>query len=439
MAVSVEKTSTLGRKLTIEVPADVIAKQEKKTIQAFVRDLNKGKVDGFRKGKVPESYVEKKFQKEIQNETLNKVLQTSLTDALKGENFNLANQPKIDDIKHEPQQDLSYTASFEVFPEVKLKDFSEITLEKPVADISDADIDSGVEKLQKQFATWKKVERVAKKEDKVIIDFVGSIDGVEFPGGKGDDMELELGSGQFIPGFEEGLIGAKSEEERTLDLSFPEDYHSKDFAGKKAQFKVMVKEVQEVELASLDNEFAKKIGIEDGDADKIRQQVKNNMEKYVADFTARKLRETALEKYAAAHKIDLPPSLVEQQKEALMKDKEHNHEHDDSGKCKLDSKEEAELTEEAEKAVLVGLLLNEIIKVNELKPDNKKIAEKINALAAMYGGANAQMIQKMYYESKELMQNVANMVLTDSAADLIVAGATIKEKKQKFYEIVDQK
>ena len=358
-----------------------------------------------------------------------------------------ANRPNVENIDDEVGKALKYTVSFEVYPEIELKDFSAIKLERDVAEISEEDVNSGVEKLQKQFATWNEVDRAAKSGDKVTIDFVGYIDGEAFEGGTANDMELELGSGQFIPGFEDGLIKSKAGDSKTLDLTFPKDYGSNKLAGKKTEFKVEVKKVKESVLAELNKDFAEKIGIEDGTPEKIKEQVKTNMVKYVEDLTNNKLRESVFDKLYEVNKFELPTSLVEQQKDTLRKEMKGNntdHDHVHTADCnheeeKLSAKEEKELTEKAEKSVAIGLLLNEIITKHDIKPDKEKAEQKIRSMAAMYGGANPEMIQKMYYESKELMQNIFNMVLTDQAADLIVENATIKDKKRKFYDIVDEK
>lgn len=433
MSVSVEKTSNLGRRLTIEVPAEQIQQEESNRL----KDLSKNmRVDGFRSGKVPANFIKQKYGKEIRSEAVNKVLETSLGTALKEHNLRPANRPNIEDVKDDQGKNLTYTVSFEIFPEIDL-DFAKIELEKEVADITESDIDSGVKKLQDQFATWVDVVgRPAKEGDKLTIDFVGLLDDVPFANGSAENFDLELGSKRLIPGFEEGLVGATADSDQTLKLKFPADYGAADLAGKEVQFNVNVKRIQEKVPAEVNEEFAKRIGIEDKDVTKVRAKIKENMAKYLDDVAKTKLRDQAIDQIYKTIKFEVPASLVEQEKHSIIHEKLNKaaHDHDHT----LTAEQDVEFTQEAQKRVAVGLLLNEIIVKHDLKPEEERILAKIKSMSLMYGG-NAELIHKMYYESKEMRQNLVNMVLTDQAADLIVNNATIKEKKLTFYGIVDAK
>lgn len=434
MQVSVEKTSSLGRRLTIEVPAANVQTEE----QIRLKDLTKNmRVEGFRQGKVPATFIKQKYGDQIRQEAVTKVLQDTLGAALQEQNMRPANRPNVEDLKDNEGENLTYTVSFEVFPDIKLNDFSAVVLEKEVADITDADIESGVKKLQNQFATWQDVsDRAAISGDKVIIDFVGKLDGVPFERGSAKDQPLELGSNSFIPGFEDGVIGMGLGEEKTLTLTFPENYGASNLAGKEVEFDVKLNKIQSKQLATLDADFAARIGIEDKDVAKVADKVRDNMQKYLEDISKTRLREQALEKLFEVHPFDLPDSLVAQEKHNLIHERlnkaadDHNHD--------LTPEQDVEFTAEAKKRVAIGLLLNEIIVANKIEPEEERILAKIGAMSLMYGG-NAEMIRKMYMESKELRQSVQNMVLTDQAADFVVANATIKEKKLSFYEIVDRK
>jgi trigger factor len=440
MSVSVEKTSNLGRRLTIEVPAAIVQKEEKNSLKELA---NVVRVDGgFRPGPARDKYIKDKYKKQLRAETVNKVLESTLGAALKEQNLRPVNTPNVEDLKDEEGKNLTYTVSFDVYPEIVLKDFSAVELEKEVAEITEEDIDSGVEKLQNQFATWVDItDRAAKNGDKVTIDFVGMLNGEPFANGSSENHDLELGSNSFIPGFEEGLVGVKAGAETVIDLTFPVDYGAKDLAGKAVQFKVTVKNIQAKAPVPVDADFAGRIGIEDKDPAKVRTKIRENMLKYLEDIVNTKLRDQALEKLYAVNAFELPESLVEREKHS-MQHEQHGHGKEVScdvahGK-ELSAEEEAELTAQAKKRVTVGLLLNEIISQNKLEPEEARVLAKIRSMSLMYGG-HAELIQKMYYESKELRQNIQNMVLTDQAADLIVKNATIKEKKSTFYGIVNAK
>jgi len=434
MQVSVEKTSNLGRRLTIEVPAASVQTEE----QVRLKDLAKNmRVEGFRQGKVPATFIKQKYGDQIRQEAVTKVLQDTLGAALQEHNMRPADRPNVEDLKDNQGENLTYTVSFEVYPDINLKDFTAVVLEKEVADITAADIESGVKKLQNQFATWQDVsDRATKTGDKVIIDFVGKLDGVPFEHGSAKDQPLELGSNSFIPGFEDGLIGVGLGEEKTLTLTFPESYGASNLAGKEVEFDVKVNKIQAKHEAPLDEDFAARIGIADKDVTKVSDKVRDNMLKYLEDISNTRLREKALEKLFEVHPFDLPDSLVAKEKHNLIHERlnkaadDHNHD--------LTAEQDLEFTAEAKKRVAIGLLLNEIIVANKIEPEEERILAKIAAMSLMYGG-NAEMIRKMYMESKELRQSVQNMVLTDQAADFVVANATIKEKKSSFYEIVDRK
>ncbi len=437
MSVSVEKTSNLGRKLTIAVPAAAIQKEEDNRIKDLSKNL---RIEGFRKGKVPANYIQKKYGEQIHQEAITNMVQQSLSDALKEQNLRPANRPSVEDLNDKKGEDLQYTVTFEIYPEVELQDFANIELEKEVAEISDEDVQSGIEKLQDQFADWEEVtDRVAANGDKLVIDFVGLLDGEPFEHGSANDQELELGSGTFIPGFEEGLVGAAIDSEVEVNVTFPEDYKAENLAGKPVVFKVTVKKIKQKSPMAVTEEFAERIGIEDKDVAKVPVKVRENMEKYISELTEQRMREQVLDKLYAAYPLDIPSDLLKEETHKLIHERkgDHNHqEHGDHNHDDIPAEEMAKLEADAKKRITIGLVLNEIIAKNNLQPDEGRVLAKIANMGLMYG-ANAEMIQKLYKESKELRQNIENMVLTDQAADTVVAAATIKEKQSTFYGIVN--
>ncbi len=263
MQVSVETTQGLERRLTITVPADTVDSAVKSRLQQLAKTQ---RINGFRPGKVPVNVIKKRFGQAVRQEVAGDVMQQNFYQAVIQEKIQPAGMPKFELTKDEDGQDLEFTASFEVYPEVEVKGVSDIEIEKPVVEITDEDLDNMMETLQKQHATWKEVKRKAKKDDKVIIDFVGSIDGEEFEGGKAEDFALELGKDRMIPGFEKPLVGAKAGEEVTIEVTFPEDYHAENLKGKDAVFQTTVKKVEGLDLPKVDDEFAKLFGVEDEQA-----------------------------------------------------------------------------------------------------------------------------------------------------------------------------
>ena len=252
MQVSVETTQGLGRRLSITVPADVIAQAVKKELINAAKSV---RIDGFRKGKVPMNIVEQRYGASVRQDVLGDLMQRNFVDAIIKEKINPAGAPNYVPGEYKEGEDFSYTVEFEVYPEVELKGLENIEVEKPVVEVNDADVDTMLDTLRKQQATWKDTDRAVEAEDRVTVDFSGSIDGEEFEGGKAADFVLAMGQGRMIPGFEEGLVGHKAGEEFTIDVNFPEDYHAENLKGKAAKFAIVLKKVEERELPELTEEF----------------------------------------------------------------------------------------------------------------------------------------------------------------------------------------
>ena len=235
------------------------------------------KLDGFRKGKVPASVVKTKFGPQIEHEALTELTQATLSEALQEKKLMPVASPKVELGDYKAGQAVKVTATFEVYPEIKLANLSKLKVEKVTADIGDSDINDAIEKLQKQAVTWDDVDRAAKMGDRVTMDFEGFIKDEPLEGGKAEGFDLELGSGQFIPGFEEGLVGAKKDEKKTISVKFPKDYHAKDIAGKKARFEVAVKQVSEAKLPELTDELAANYGIKEGGVEGLKDEIRKNL------------------------------------------------------------------------------------------------------------------------------------------------------------------
>jgi trigger factor len=426
MKVSVETTSNLGRKLTIEIPsADVEAKKQIK-----LREIaNTIKMDGFRKGKVPESFLKQRYSKQIHRETVVELIESSLKNALNQEKLIPVDLPGIEEIIDEQGKNLQYVAKFEVFPEIELVDFKTIQLDKFMADIVEEDVDKGIESLKEQFATWIVADKSVAKGDKVVVDFVGSIDGVPFKNGDGKNIPVEIGSEKFIPGFEEGLIGVKAGEKLELAVTFPDDYGVAELAGKSAIFSVTVHTVENKELAKVDEEFAKKIGIQDGDTTKIRDKIKANMEKFISHLVQEDLRNKITDKLMELSEFDIPVALFNRERNMILEDNKKNN----PGQ-KIDMEK---LEEEVRKKIKLGLILNKIIKKYDVQANETRMRDKITELSSMFGG-NVDLIKRIYKEPNKLLDNVKNSVLTDQALDLVIGYATINDISSTFYDIANR-
>ena len=299
MRVSVETTSGLERRLTVGVPADRVDSAVNKRLQDAARNV---RLPGFRPGKVPMKVMKQRFGAGVRQEVLGEVISQSFQEAVMSENLRPAGQPSIEARKMDAGQDVEYTATFEVFPAVEVSSIDDLSIEKPVAEVMDADIDDIVEVFRKQQGKLVTVERAAAEGDTVLIDFQGFRDGKAFDGGgSGEGTALELSSGRMIPGFEDGLIGASAGGEKTLNLIFPEDYQSEELAGAAVEFKVQVKEVQELELAPVDDALFAQYGLAEGTEEDFRAEVKQNMERELRNAVEASVKNQVMDAIVAAH------------------------------------------------------------------------------------------------------------------------------------------
>lgn len=429
MQVSVETTSSLGRKINITVPAETIDKK----IESRLKELTKTvKMDGFRPGKVPVSAVKLRYGEAVREEIINKELQESLYKAFQDEKQHPAGTPHVDSIKAEKDKDLQYTASYEVYPEIQLADFTKVNIEQFKAEVIAEDVDKMLETIRKQHMDWKKVEREAKNEDKLVIDFKGFKDGETFEGGSAENVDLILGSKNFIPGFEEGLMGAKAGEEKTLELTFPEDYHAKDLAGKAVSFEVKVKSASEPQLPELNEEFAKKMGVEDGNVDTFRGQVKEHMQRELDNAINNRKKEQVFNQLLEQNKFDVPQALIEHEGQALIQRY--------TGQ-KQAPKEPQALPEpikaEASRRVSIGLVLAEVIKQNEMKADQEKVRQHIENMAKTY--QDPEQLVSWYYSNKEHLASIEAVVLEEQVVGKVLEQAAITEKAVSYDEVMNPK
>ena len=434
MQVSVETTTGLERKMTVGIPADSIDSEVNKRLQNLARTQ---KMAGFRPGKIPMSVVKKRFGAAVRQEIMQDTMQRSFYEAMNQEKLQPAGQPMIEPGEIKSGEDFEFTATFEVFPEVTINDFSMLTIEKPVAEVTDKDLDKMLETLQKQRGTWEPVKRMAKKEDMVIIDFDGSIDGESFEGGSAEDFSLILGSDSMIPGFEKGLLKSKKGEERDLEVTFPVDYHSEKVAGKLAIFKVVIKEVKGLKLPELDDEFVELFGIEEGGIDKLKEEIGNNMQRELDGTLKGKAKSNVLDSLKDANEVDLPKALIDQEIEALRQQALNQfNQGRDGDTADLPEMPAALFEEQAKARVKLALLVSEIIKANDIKVDPERVRSTIESAASAYDDPE-QMIN-WYYSEKQNLQQVESSVIEDQVVDFILDSATVNEKTCTFDELMNK-
>ena len=378
MQVSVETTQGLGRRLSITVPADTIKQAVKKELINAAKSV---RIDGFRKGKVPMNIVEQRYGASVRQDVLGEAMQRSFVDAIIKEKINPAGAPNYVPGEYKEGEDFTFAVEFEVYPEVELKGLENIEVEKPVVEVNDEDVDAMLDTLRKQQATWKETDRAAEAEDRVTVDFTGSIDGEEFEGGKASDFVLAMGQGRMIPGFEEGLVGHKAGEEFSIDVNFPEDYHAENLKGKAAKFAIVLKKVEERELPELTEEFIKRFGVADGSVAGLRTEVRKNMERELKGAVRNRIKSQAIDGLVSANEIDVPATLIDGEIDVLRRQAAQRF----GGNEKQALELPRELFEEqAKRRVVVGLLLGEVISTNDLKADEDRVKTLIEEMASAY-------------------------------------------------------
>ncbi|GHY45492.1 trigger factor [Vibrio cholerae] len=429
MQVTVETLEGLQRRLNITVPAANI----EDAVAAELRNIAKNRrFDGFRKGKVPMKIVAKMYGKAVRQDVLGEVMQRHFIEAIVKEKINPAGAPTFAPVEIGEGKDLVFTATFEVYPEVELKGLENIAVEKPAAEVTDADVAEMLETLRKQQATWKEVDEAAENGKRVSIDFVGSIDGVEFEGGKAENFPLEMGAGRMIPGFEDGIVGKTKGMEFVIDVTFPEDYHAENLKGKAAKFAIKVNKVEARELPELNDEFVARFGVAEGGVDALKAEVRKNMERELKQAIKARIKEQAIEGLVKENEIQVPSALIDQEINVLRQQAAQRF----GGNVEAAAQLPRELFEEqAKRRVVVGLLLGEVIRTHELKADEEKVKALITEMATAY--EDPSEVVSYYEQNQQLMNNMRNVALEEQAVDAIIAKAKVTEKAISFSELMN--
>ncbi|WP_313699828.1 trigger factor [Pantoea sp.] len=430
MQVSVETTQGLGRRITITVAADSIESAVKKELVDVARKV---RIDGFRKGKVPMNIVAQRYGASVRQDVLGELMTRNFVDAIIKEKINPAGAPNYVPGEYKEGQDFTYAVEFEVYPEIELKGLENIEVEKPVVEVTDADVDTMLDTLRKQQANWIESDAAAGPEDRATIDFNGSVDGEEFEGGKAADFVLAMGQGRMIPGFEEGVVGHKAGETFTIDVKFPDDYHAETLKGKDAKFEIVLKKVETRELPELTEEFIKRFGVEDGSIAGLRTEVRKNMDRELKGAIRNRIKTQAIDGLVDANEIDVPAALVDSEIDVLRRQAAQRFGGNEQQALELPR----ELFEEqAKRRVVVGLLLGEVIRTHELKADEARVNTMIEEMASAY--EDPQEVIEFYSKNNELMNNMRNVALEEQAVEAVLAKAKVTEKETNFQELMNQ-
>lgn len=429
MQISVESTSELSRKMTVRVPEDKIQEKMEARFSTLARQV---KLDGFRPGKVPQRLVKKMFAGQVRSEVIGDLIQASFFDALRETALRPAGAPHIAQQQTEEGHGLEYTASFDVYPEIRPNSIEQLEVRRPISEVTDADLDVMVQFLREQRKSWSIVDRKAQEGDRVTISFKGSAEGERLPDGEVEEFPLVIGSKIMIPGFEERLIGAEAGGHLNFALDFPAEYRTAELAGKSAEFDVDILKVEAPDLPEVDAEFAKAFGIENGDVEAFRADVRKNMERELRQAVHGRLKNAVMDALYENNPIPVPLSLVDQEIDRMMEPYVQR-----AKKQKLDVKEAVRresFVEEAGRRVALGLILAEIIKENKIKVNADRVRATINHIAGSY--ERPQEVIDWYYSNSKELANVEQMVLEDQVVEWVVERAKLTDEPVSFNDLM---
>ncbi|HXC20102.1 MAG TPA: trigger factor [Steroidobacteraceae bacterium] len=428
MQVSVESIGKLERRMQVQVPAERVNQE----IAARLKNLSRtARLKGFRPGKAPLKVIRQQFGTQVHREVIGELLQSSYAEAVTQKQLSPAGSPRIEPQSMDEGQDLKYVATFEVFPEVVLQPIETLQVDRLTAEVTESDVDAMIERLRKQQMKYVAVSRPAAIGDKVTIDFEGTIDGVAFAGGKGQNIGIVLGEGRMLPQLEQGLIGATVNEKRDISVNFPADYRATELAGKLAIFATEVKAIEEPLLPEVDEEFCTAFGVTEGGVAKLREDVAANMRRELDQALRNRNKAAVMENLYAANPTDVPNVLIEGQ----IRDMQVEAMRRSGAKDPSQAPPREPLLEPARRRVTLGLLLNDVIRRENLVVDRTRVNERLDEMVSAYGDAAA--MKRAYLQNADAMRQVESLALEDQAVDWILAHAKVREVVSTFKELMN--
>lgn len=427
MQVSVETTSQIERRITIQVPAAEIDGAVSARLKETAKNV---RLNGFRQGRVPMAVVNQRYGDSVRNEVVGEVMRERYVRAITEEGLSPAGFPQIEPKVNQAGKDLEFVAIMEIYPQVELASIEGAEVERPVVAINDADVDEMIDTLRKQNAAWEEVDAAAASGDQVTIDFQGFLGDEPFEGGSAEGHALVIGSNSFIPGFEDQLIGAKAGEEKTISVTFPVDYQAEHLAGQEATFKVTVHKVSSQKLPEVDAEFIERFGVEGGDESQFRAEIKKNMTREAAQAVDNRVKQQVLDALKKANDIPVPSALVQQETDAMKRQAAQQFGlGEDFDVSQLPNELFAD---QAKSRVQVGLLLAEVIKANELDADDDAIKAKVEELAEQY--QDPSEVVEYYMGNEQLKTQVKSAILEEKAVEKLLEQANVKDVEMSYQQ-----
>jgi len=431
MQVSVETLDGLERRMTVRIPAEKVDQEVESRLKDLVRQV---KIDGFRPGKVPFKVVKRMYGPRIRQDVVNEKLEQSFRQALEQEKLRPANAPQIEPLG---EKEIGYSAVFEVFPEFQVAGVDGIPVTRPVAEVSEADIDRMLETLREQRLEWHEVERPAQAGDRLTLSFEGKIDGETFPGGKAESTQMVLGEGRLLPAFEENLQGLSKGDEKTFDLTFPDDYQSQELAGKTATFQVQAEAVAESELPSVDDAFAAAYGLEDATVAGLRKALRETMERQLQDGIKAGIKRQVMDKLLASNNdVPIPQAMLKEEIDGLARQ---------AGIVQQDNEKEGGETaglkqqmfgEQARRRVALGLIVSNLVEAQGIKIDSSRVQANLEMAINNHPQLNPETVMQMYRDNPEAMEGIRSMALEDQVVDWLLERASIEDEPSTFDAIM---
>jgi trigger factor len=432
MEATTAQANELERRIDLSVAIADVEKEMEPRLKRMGRNM---KMPGFRPGKVPFAMIKQQYGDQARHEVLSEQLDRVFGETVTAQKLNVAGYPRLEPKATESTTHMEFTAVFEVYPEFVPGDVSTAEIERPVLEVGAAEIEKTLDILRKQRVRYDNAERGAQKDDRVVIDFLGKKDGVAFQGGQASDYPFVLGQGMMLPDFEKAVEGCSVGESKTFDLAFPEDYHAKDLAGQTVQFDITVKQVQAPRLPEIDADFAKMMGVTDGDVEKMRAEIEANLKREVKRRIEGKVKDQVMEALLKANPISVPTSLVDMEIQRLMQSARQDMEQ--RGMKVKDMPLQPEwFADQAKRRVTLGLILAEVVKTEKLQATPEQVRKMVEDMAASY--EQPEEVIRWYYAQPQRLSDVEGVAIESNVVEWVLGKAKVTDKAAVFDELMNQ-
>ena len=425
-----ETQSALERRIDMSVPMADIDKEVESRLKRMARTV---KMPGFRPGKVPLKIVAQTYGAQARSEAIGAAVEKSFTEAVREQNLRVAGSPRIEPKESTDESSIAFSAVFEVYPEVELGDLGGQKVERPVLQVGDAEVDKTIDVLRKQRTVFEPADREAQEGDRVIIDFTGRKNGEEFEGGKAEDFPFVVGAGSMLKDFETAVQGMKAGDSKTFEMTFPDDYHAEQLAGQTVSFDVALKTVEAPKLPEVDTEFAKALGVADGDVAKLREEVKTNLEREVKRRVQSKVKEQVMNALIEVHPIEVPKALIEAESRQLAENAKRDLEMRGMNAQEV-AVQPSWFTEQAERRVKLGLIMAELVKQKELHAKPEQIRTLVEEMAQSY--EDPSELIRWYYAQPERLSQAEAVVIEDNVVEWVVSQVQTTDTEIGFDELM---